>query len=159
MSKSETDFNLYKKTLTFNVITRYDPNIQHLLYHTSHCQLYQYSSTSSEWTKLEHSGVLALYSRDTVSNQHHSNKDDIYTHGIIILNKTSSENFSLGLLSNSDSLKYGISEIKSENQTDYIIVKNLIGELYGFWVHDENDRIILKSIIDKILQGIPIINI
>lgn len=96
---------------------------------------------------------MALYSRDTTSPGHQPNKDDIYTHGIIILNKSGTENFTLGLLSNEDSQRYGISEVKVEYQTDYIIVKSLVGDVYGLWIHEEKDRIEVKALIDGILQN------
>jgi len=148
----DNEFSLYTKTLTFNVIGRYDPKIDRLLYHTSHCQLYKFNE-SQEWEKMEYSGVLAVYSRKTSEeNIGTVNVDDIYNHGLIILNRTSPENFSVGLLSNEESRKLGISEIKTEYQTDYIIIKNLAGDIFGFWIHEEKDRNSVFSLIKAIIE-------
>lgn len=146
----DNEFSLYTKTLTFNVIGRYDPKIDRLLYHTSHCQLYKFGETQ-EWDKLDYQGVLAVYSRK--KSEEGDEVDDIYDHGIIILNRASPENFSIGLLSNSESRKLGVSEIKTEHQTDYIIIKNLEGDIYGFWIHEVKDResvfTLIKAIVNR----------
>lgn len=143
----DNEFSLYTKTLTFNVIGRYDPKIDRLLYHTSHCQMYKFNQ---EWEKLDYSGVLAIYSRKKQEDE--LDLDDIYDHGVIILNRTSPENFSVGLLSNVSSRNLGITEIKVEYQTEYIMLKNVEGDIFGFWIHEEKDRESVFSLIKAIVN-------
>lgn len=145
----DNEFSLYTKTLTFNVIGRYDPKIDRLLYHTSHCQMYKFGETQ-EWEKIDYSGVLAIYSRK--QNEDEVDLDDIYDHGIIILNRTSPENFSVGLLSKNQSKNLGISEVKVEYQSEYIMLKNVEGDIFGFWVHEEKDRESVYSLIKAIVN-------
>ncbi|CCH43594.1 mRNA-decapping enzyme 1A [Wickerhamomyces ciferrii] len=146
----DNEFSLYTKTLTFNVIGRYDPKIDRLLYHTSHCVVYKFND-SQDWEQTDYQGVMAVYTRK--KSEDDTDVDDIYDHGIIIMNRNTPENFSLGLLSKNDSRTLGLSEIKTEYQTDYIIIKNLEGEIFGFWVHEEQDRegifALIKAIVDR----------
>lgn len=136
---------LYSNTLTYNVIGRYDPKLEVLLFQTSHCQLYKYDA-NQEWEKLEYQGVLAIYSRTPADPQD-------YTHGIIILNRTKPENFSLGLNANSKLKEIGKPEIKTDYQTEYIIIKNTDGDIYGFWIHEISHRKTISELIKAIISA------
>ncbi|KAH3670831.1 hypothetical protein WICMUC_004800 [Wickerhamomyces mucosus] len=140
----ENEFSLYTKTLTFNVIGRYDPQISQLLYHTSHCQLYKLSETF-EWEKQEYNGVLAIYSRIPTSEVN-------FDHGLIILNRTSPENYSLGLISNEKSKQLELNEIKIDYQNDYLMIKNLDEDVYGFWIHEVNDRETIYKLVKTLVN-------
>ncbi|KAG7661083.1 DCP1 [[Candida] subhashii] len=152
---------LYTNTLNFNVISRYDPSIKQLLCHTSHCVIYKYNDDSQEWIKTDYQGTLAMYVRDfkvpppTKSTRTYTDLQDLFCYGLILLNRNSPECFSLGLLPNKVSKHFfpnglsdsGISEMDVELNDNLIIVRNLLGDIYGLWVFNEDDRLkLFKSI-------------
>lgn len=61
-----TTFELYKGTLTFNVISRYDPAISQLLHISPYCVVYEYVEEDGSWSKAGFQGSLAVYSRNCV---------------------------------------------------------------------------------------------
>ncbi|CAI5757893.1 unnamed protein product [Candida verbasci] len=149
---------LYTNTLNFNVISRYDPNIKQLLCHTSHCVIYHYNE-EEEWIKTDSSGPLALYVRDfKIQSQPKASYHDLqelFCYGLILMNRSQPECFSLGLLPNKISKHYfpkgvnssNVSEMEVELNDSLIIVKNLLGEIYGLWIFNKEDRIkLFKSI-------------
>lgn len=157
---------LYKNTLNFNVISRYDPLVKQLLYTTSHCVIYRFEAESEEWIKTEFLGTLALYLRNfstDISNRTLTRNDlqSLFCYGLILLNRQKPENFSLGLLPNKATRRYfpngvdgnGINETNVEMNDSFIMVKNLIGEIYGLWVFNEDDRQKLYKLIDFCLNN------
>lgn len=144
---------LYKNTLNFNVISRYDPAVKQLLYTTSHCVLYKYDDSSQEWIKTDFQGALTLYLRDFVSPTtpgpfNYSDLQKLFCYGLLLLNRLNPEFFSLGLLPNKITKHYfphglngnGILEMGVEIADNLIMVKNLLGEIYGLWIFNEEDR-------------------
>lgn len=153
---------LYKNTLNFNVISRYDPLVKQLLYTTSHCVIYKFDDNSQEWLKTEFLGTLALYLRefDHTPRGTAFNLQALYCYGLILLNRQKPENFSLGLLPNKATRRLfpnqaasGIREMNVEINDNLIIVKNLLGEIYGLWVFNEDDRQKLYKLIDFCLNN------
>lgn len=157
---------LYKNTLNFNVISRYDAAAKQLLYTTSHCVIYKFDDESQEWIKSEYQGTLALYLRNFVSpapNQQLTYQDlqKLFCYGLILLNRLSPECFSLGLLPNKVTKHYfprglqnnGIVEMDAEINDNLIIVKNLLGEIYGLWVFNEEDRTKLFQLMEFCLNN------
>lgn len=146
-------FELYKNTLNFNVINRYDPAVKQLLYTTSHCVIYKYDEPTQEWVKSDYQGTLALYLRDFVNPQNggmltYPDLQRLFCYGLILLNRLNPECFSLGLLPNKVTRQFlpnglgnnGVTEMDVEINDNLIIVKNLLGEIYGLWVFNEEDR-------------------
>lgn len=149
----EKAFELYKNTLNFNVISRYDPAVKQLLYTTSHCVIYKYDEPTQEWVKSDYQGTLALYLRDFVNPANagalaYLDLQRLFCYGLILLNRLNPGCFSLGLLPNKISRQYlpnglannGVTEMDVEINDNLIIVKNLLGEIYGLWVFNEDDR-------------------
>lgn len=152
---------LYRNTLNFNVISRYDPHIKQLLYHTSHSVIYKYNDDTEEWVKLDYLGTLALYLRDyrLPSGRSAPTYDDLqnlFCYGLVLLNRNNPECFSLGLLPNkviNHFFPYGLPNVNIllmdvELNDNLIIVKNLLGEIYGLWVFNEDDRIKLHKLLE-----------
>lgn len=154
---------LYRNTLNFNVISRYDPAIKQLLYFTSHCVIYKFQDET--WTKTDFQGTLAFYIRDfTMPLGPGSSYQDLqrcFCYGLILLNRSNPECFSLGLLPNVMTRMFfpnginnnGITEMDVELNDNLIIVKNLLGEIYGLWVFNEEDRTKLFKLLDYCLQN------
>lgn len=151
---------LYTNTLNFNVISRYDPAIKQLLCNTSHCVLYNFNDETEEWVKSDFQGTLALYVRDfkvpsTATAPSYRDLQNLFCYGLILLNRNNPECFSLGLLPNKISSQFfpnglddsSILEMDVELNDNLIIIRNLLGEIYGLWVFNESDRIkLFKSI-------------
>lgn len=157
---TEEALKLYTNTLNFNVISRYDPSIKQLVCHTSHCVIYKFNEDTQEWIKTDYQGTLAMYVRDFIvptskTNLSYSDLQSLFCYGLILLNRNSPECFSLGLLPNKVSKHFfpnglqesGILEMDVELNDNLIIVRNLLGEIYGLWVFNEEDRLkLFKSI-------------
>lgn len=157
---------LYKNTLNFNVISRYDPQVKQLLYTTSHSVIYKFDLATLEWVKTEYQGTLALYLRHFAPQPPQrpltaADLQDLFCYGLILLNRSSPENFSLGLLPNSAAKAFfpagvdgnGVKEMNVEINDNLIIVKNLLGDIYGLWVYDEDDRQKLYKLVAFCLNG------
>ncbi|EDK43564.1 conserved hypothetical protein [Lodderomyces elongisporus NRRL YB-4239] len=167
----EEALKLYTNALNFNVISRYDPAIKQLLSHTSHCVLYKFDHDSDEWIKTDFQGTMALYARDsklhinelqrtiqqmqpTVELVQHV--QDLFQFGLILLNRTSPECFSVGIVPSKlakalEGKVFGdhtMHEMEVELNDNLIIVRNLYGDIFGLWVFDEEDR----SELFKLLQ-------
>lgn len=160
----EKALELYKNTLNFNVISRYDPRIKQLLYTASHCVLYKFNA--GEWEKKEFQGTLALYLRHFVSDAPQrqlgeADLQDVFCYGLILLNRLSPQNFSIGLLPNSASRVFyphgvngnGVLQMDVEINANLIILKNLVGDIYGLWVFDEEERQKLFQLLKFCLNG------
>lgn len=157
--------DLYKSTLNFNVISRYDPNIKQLLYTTSHCVIYKFDE-SQEWEKTDYQGTLALYLRDFTppapgEQLGLDQLQRLFCYGLILLNRQSPECFSLGLLPNKVTKHFfptgvqnnGNVEMDVEMNDNLIIVKDLIGDIYGLWIFNESDRKKLYQLMEFCLKN------
>lgn len=160
----EKALELYKNTLNFNVISRYDPRIKQLLYTASHCVIYKFNE--GEWEKKEFQGTLALYLRHFVSDVPQrqlgeADLQDVFCYGLILLNRLSPQNFSIGLLPNSATKVFypngvnnsGVTQMDVEINDNLIILKNLVGDIYGLWVFDEEERQKLFQLLKFCLNG------
>lgn len=157
---------LYRNTLNFNVISRYDPEIKQLLYHTSHSVVYKFNDESQEWVKTDYQGTLALYMRnyEVPTSNHGSTYQDLQTlfcYGLILLNRNNPECFSLGFLPNNITKAFfphgvdnsNILEMDVELNDNLIIVKDLLGNIYGLWIFNEDDRIKLFKSLEYCLSS------
>ncbi|CAH2350164.1 mRNA-decapping enzyme subunit 1 [[Candida] railenensis] len=159
---------LYRNALNFNVINRYDPSIKQLLYHTSHCVIYKFEDETEEWIKSDYQGSLALYLRDfklpQQNNQTQISFQDLqslFCYGLMLFNRNKPECFSLGFLPNNITKHFlpqglggnGIDEMNVELNDNLIIVKNLLGEIYGLWVFNEADRMKLFKLLEFCLKN------
>lgn len=153
MATDQNGLELYRNALNFNVISRYDSKIRQLLYHTSHCVVYKFDAASEEWEKTDYLGTLALYLRDFAAPQRGmpptlATLQSLFCYGLILMNRNNPECFSLGLLPNGTTSKIfphgvnnnGILQMEVELNGNLIIVKNLMGEIYGLWVFSEAER-------------------
>lgn len=128
---------LYTSALNFNVISRYDPAIKQLICHTSHCVLYKFNEQSEEWVKTDYQGALALYERSESTDAERASSSETqqrhaFNYGIIILNRTNPECFSLGIQPDSG--------MEVELDDNLIIIRSISGEIYGLWLFSEDER-------------------
>lgn len=165
--KAQKALELYRNALNFNVISRYDNCIKQLLYHTSHCVIYKFNDESEEWVKTDYQGTLALYLRDFKIPQNqgfaptYQDLQNLFCYGLLLLNRNNPECFSLGLLPNKIIKHFfphglnnmNILEMDVELNDNLIIVKNLLGEIYGLWVFNEDDRMKLYKLLDFCLTN------
>ncbi|EGV62877.1 mRNA-decapping enzyme subunit 1 [Yamadazyma tenuis] len=151
---------LYKTTINFNVINRYDPAVKKLLYNTSYCVVYKFDDSTEQWNKTDYQGTLTLYLRSfQVSQQNFEptlqSLQNLFCYGLILLNRNNPECFSIGLLPNNVTKHYfprgvdhnGISQMDVELNDNLIIVKSLLGDIYGLWVFNEVDRMKLFKLL------------
>lgn len=190
--ETDTTLELYRKALNFNVIGRYDPKIKQLLFHTPHATVYKWDFQDKKWSKLDYQGVLAIYLRDvftknsllagtqnhdqsTISRLNNGVSDlpsellkgyDIYNYGLIILNRISPDNFSLGIVPNSvvnkrklfspeEELYQPLEQMGVEVKNDLVIIKNLRHEVFGIWIHTPTDRENVYELIKYLLENEP----
>lgn len=158
---------LYRNALNYNVISRYDAFIKQLLYHTSHCVIYKFNNESQEWVKTDYQGTLALYLRDFKIPENrgfpptYQDLQNLFCYGLLLLNRNSPECFSLGLLPNriiKHFFPHGLNnmnilEMDVELNDNLIIVKDLVGEIYGLWVFNEEDRMKLYKLLEFCLSN------
>lgn len=163
----EKALELFKSTLNFNVISRYDPHVKQLLYTTSHCVIYKFEPELQQWQKSDYQGTLALYLREfqapEAGKQNLGYKDlqNLFCYGLILLNRLNPECFSLGLIPNKVTKHFfpegvennGVYEMDAEMNHELIIVKNLLDEIYGLWVFSEEDRNKLFKLIEFCLKN------
>lgn len=149
----QSGLELYRNALNFNVISRYDNKIKQLLYHTSHCVIYKFDAASEEWEKTDFLGTLALYLREFVTPPRGAPPtfeilQQLFCYGLILMNRNNPQCFSLGLVPNKITQHYfphgvnnmGILGMDVELNGNLIIVKNLLGEIWGLWVFNEAER-------------------
>ncbi|KAI5955841.1 DCP1 [Candida jiufengensis] len=150
LSRDEA-LKLYSNTLNFNVISRYDPAIKQLICYTSHCVVYRFNEETEEWVKSDYQGTLALYVRNleiSSPSLSTSTYQDLFSYGLILLNRNNPDCFSIGLIPTKVSKQFlpngvdgsEISEMDVELNDNLIIVRNLSGEIFGLWVFNEDDR-------------------
>ncbi|KAI3406424.2 DCP1 [Candida oxycetoniae] len=164
-SSRDEALKLYTNALNSNVISRYDPAFKQLLCYTSHCVIYKFNDESDEWVKTDFQGALALYARDQLSKsslQRIESLQDLQTilcFGLILLNRNNPDCFSLGLVPNeisrlcSYSDDFAVHEMDVELNDNLIIVRNLLGDIYGLWVFNEADRLVLLETIKLCLNS------
>ena len=158
---SQQTIEIYKQALTFNVIAKYDTAITQLLHISSYCVIYQYDEESEDWVKSSYMGPITIYSRRSYWDKFDINADiketekinvnkiinskngEYYKFGLMVLNRSQPENFSLGLLGdrylNNDEI---INErnLLIEKSDELIIIRDFEGNAFGFWIFDEKDR-------------------
>ncbi|CAH6720863.1 mRNA-decapping enzyme subunit 1 [[Candida] jaroonii] len=155
---SEKALELYKNTITFNVLSRYDPSIKRLLYQTSYCVIYNFDQETEEWNKSDYQGSLSLYIREfkvpTTNQPNLQDLQNLFCYGLVLLNRSSPDLFSIGLVPNNVSNHYfpqglgnGVTSMDVELNDSLIIVKNLTGEIFGLWVFNEVDRLKLYKLL------------
>lgn len=157
---------LYKNTINFNVISRYDSFVKKLLYQTSYSVIYKFDEPSGQWNKTDFQGSLSLYLRGFQTPQHNfypsfQDLQNLFCYGLILLNRNTPQCFSIGLLPNNVTKHYfprgvnnnGILSMDVELNDNLIIVKNLLGEIYGLWVFDEDDRLKLYRLLEFCLTS------
>ena len=164
---SEKALELYKNALNFNVVNRYDPALRQLLYVASHCVVYRFDSESDEWIKTDYQGATALYLRDFKLPQKpaemctYADLQNLFCYGLIVLNRNKPECFSMGLLPNRLTGQFfprgvagsGVSSMDVEMNDNLLIVKNLLGEIYGLWVYSEAERLKIFKLLEFCLHN------
>lgn len=159
---------LYRTTLNYNVISRYDSSIKKLLYFTSYCVVYKFDDQNEQWNKTDYQGTLTLYLRDfkvPPPNNYYpltlQDLQNLFCYGLILLSRNNPDCFSIGLLPNKVTGLYfpnglnnnGIPKMDVELNDNLIIVKNLLGDIYGLWVFNEIDRMKLYKLLEFCLNN------
>lgn len=168
MSASPEALAQFRNVLNFQVISRYDSAIKKLLCHTSHCVVYKFNDGTQEWVKTEFQGALALYLRDFITPEQGRGSlntfkqlQEMFCYGLILLNRNSPECFSLGLLPNRITKYFfpngvdghGVLTMDVELNDSLIIVKDLLGDIYGLWIFDDADCKTLSKAIEFCLNS------
>lgn len=148
-NKENKKLKQYRSELNFKVISKYDSALKQIYFHTPHCVIYRFNNLSQEWMKTDFQGSLAFYLRKKLTNYYNiSDLLNMFSYSIILLNRNNPTCFSLGIMPNK-ALKTIIQdnctgeqfvEMNVELKDNLIIVKNLLGEIYGLWVFNEFDR-------------------
>lgn len=99
--------------------------------------------------------------------------EDIYNYGLILLNRSNPENFSLGIVPNSVVNKRRIfhknhnsaattnisdmelNNMQIEKNDGLLIIKSLLGQVFGLWIYNEKDRETLFTLIKYLLESEP----
>lgn len=150
-----------KQAANYGVLLLHDPKLAQIFATSSICNVYKYNMNSSEWEKLECQGTLFVYSRrqdmggpNNESNQHgQSQPQDPYPYGIMVLNRLSLENFSLGITPLSISSKYDFPEMDVKLEEPFIMVEATDGGMYGLWLFHEEDRPMVQGMIQWCLDA------
>lgn len=155
--KANEPFEIYKQALTFNVVAKYDPSISQLLHISPYCVIYEYNEESEDWVKSSYMGPVCVYARrnewdrydddhfpkvevDTVVN---SSTGSYYRFGLLVLNRSQPDNFSIGLLGDRYIVDKDVQAEKImivEKTDELIIVRDFNDKTFGLWLFDEKDR-------------------
>ncbi|KAL6950726.1 hypothetical protein ACO0QE_000007 [Hanseniaspora vineae] len=99
--------------------------------------------------------------------------EDIYNYGLILLNRSNPENFSLGIVPNSvvnkrrifrknpasvagvNGQNMELNNMQIEKNDGLLIIKSLLGQVFGLWIYNEKDRETLFTLIKYLLESEP----
>lgn len=146
-----------RQTLNHIALTNIDSKTGQVFFNSAICSVYKFSMTSNSWEKLSVLGTLFIYSRRVAPED----ETDPYPYALIILNRTSPENFSLGLIPQNVSYytnagvqkdSNDIPEMNSSLEDSFIMVSASDGQMYGLWLFDEKDRDPALSLINWCLH-------
>lgn len=159
-SASQTT-EIYKQALTFNVVAKYDPAITQLLHISSYCVIYQFDEDAEDWVKSSYMGPVCVYARRSVWDKYSEDISDdkiatvsvddllkakqgeYYKFGLLVLNRSQPDNFSLGFLGDKYLNEDDVVEEKNlliEKSDELIIVRDFNGKAFGLWIFDPKDR-------------------
>lgn len=80
-------------------------------------------------------------------------ESDPYPYGLMVLNRLSLENFSLGIMPHCFAEKYDLPEMDSKLEEPFIMVEGTDGGMYGLWVFQESDREYIQQVIEFCLNA------
>lgn len=157
VDKNTEAVEIYKQALTFNVVAKYDPSISQLLHISPYCVIYEYNEDSGDWVKSSYMGPMCVYARrsewDRYDDDHHpkvevdavlnSSTGGYYRFGLLVLNRSQPENFSIGLLGDKYVIDKDINDERGlliEKNDELIIIKDFNDKTFGLWLFDEKDR-------------------
>lgn len=118
-----------KYQMNLRVLRRYNKKITSLIESASHAVLYQFSTETNSWAKLNIEGPIFLYKKSTLS----------YT-GLFILNRLSLSNFELELMN------------VVVNEVDQYIMIQHDDHIYGVWMHDSIERETIYAYLRKAIE-------
>lgn len=157
VDKNNETTEIYKQALTFNVVAKYDPSISQLHHISPYCVIYEYDEDAEDWVKSSYMGPVCVYARRSEWDKYddeHSPKVDVesiinsktgayYRFGLMVLNRSQPENFSIGLLGDNYIISKDIEDDKSvlvEKTDELIIIRGFNNKTFGLWLFDEKDR-------------------
>lgn len=152
-----SDIDYYRNTLNFNVVSRYDPKINSVIYSSRHAVAYKFDPETQEWNKLPFQGLLSVYRRANlepgaaVPDPH--TLGDLCYYGLFILNRTTPQNFVVGITPTQVLRTMNKPVMSVELQGDLVIVQDGEGDVYGIWLFDKGDREKLLLVIQYALDG------
>lgn len=103
------------------------------------------------------SDTLSLAQQQDQSNDQdqsqQNKKQDAYPYGLMVLNRLSLENFSLGITPLSVSTKHNYPEMDVKLDDPFIMIEAADGEMYGLWLFHEEDRPLVQGMIKWCLDA------
>ncbi|ODV61870.1 Dcp1p, partial [Ascoidea rubescens DSM 1968] len=175
--KDEQQLEFIKNIINFNVIGKYDPKIKQILLQTYQSIWYKFNETKAEWEQLEYAGPLALYLRNyeweyfndpsRIAQRRGLDEEtiarelklrDCYVYGLMVLNRSSPKNLSLGLIPHTITDAYPAfysGGYEFERKDELLIIKNWLDEIYGVWIHHPQDRERFGKLIEYCLSNPP----
>ena len=164
-----------KQLYNYGVLTLHDPKLAQIFATSSICNVYKYNIDNGEWEKLDCQGTLFVYSRrqdmptnssgngkrrrgkkgnaSDTQDQQEQQQIDPYSYGLMVLNRLSLENFSLGITPLSVAAKLDLPEMEVKLEDPFIMVEAADGEIYGLWLFHEADRPIVEGMIKWCLNA------
>lgn len=142
-SQSQTEA-LTASFYNYSVLLRHDPHLAQLFVTSSICNVYRFNIEKSEWDKTNYQGTLFIYSRVEKEGLGPGNTG-IFPYGLMVLNRLSLEDFTLGITPEAISTRQGGPEVAVEMEGNFIMIQAADGVMYGLWVFDETDRQLVLS--------------
>lgn len=135
------------------VLAYHDPKLAHIFSTSCICNVYKFDVEEEKWEKLDCQGTLFVYSRQQQMNENGEVETDPYPYGVMVLNRTSLENFSLGITPTSIANKLGIENMEVTLDDPFIMIATSSGEMFGLWLFYEPDRNSVEQMIQWCLNA------
>lgn len=163
--ESQVALELYKRILNFNCVGKYDPKLKQIIHITAHAVLYKFDQATDNWEQTDFQGPLVFYERsidaDLAARTRVSNEElklkDLYGHGLMILNRNAPKNLAIGIISknitqNNPEFYQGL-HYELQEANDLLMIKTTVGEVYGIWIHNQEDRKAFAKLIKYSIEG------
>lgn len=138
----------------YSVLLRHDPHLAQLFVTSSICNVYRFNIEKSEWDKTNIQGTLFIYSRVAKEGLGPGNTG-IFPYGLMVLNRLSLEDFTLGITPEVISSRHEGPEVAVEMEGNFIMIQAADGVMYGLWVFDETDRQLVLSTLQHCIAPAP----
>lgn len=145
-----TDVNSARIGYNYAVLSNHDKYLAQIITSSSICNVYKFNIDSAEWDKLNCQGSCFIYSRAPQGSDYGDTAK--YPYGIIVLNRLSMDDFSLGITPLSVAQKTEDLEMEVKYEDPFIMVQGSDGAMYGLWLFNQTDRETFRVTIDWCLK-------